>query len=489
MSDHHLPSDVHRWPDDPYELLGVQFGVLPRDLKRAYTRLIRTYKPEQSPDEFRLIREAYEKVLKHIEWFGNREPAPAQSTDEENRPDSEPKTESETSLDESPLPEFEHAPSIEQELIDLWEQATSGDEWSAYGKLVRLHDMHPGHVDICLRLYWLLSISPHLDERRSPLDWLVAGLKESNLAGPLRELYRREIVAEPGEALSHRFTDLLTRHATPSTAADLLQWRWQAARKLVRGLDTVAQDVELFRSQWFEAGGLSLDIEESWVRLLFQAVDQLAWSHEAPHREALQRCLKEIHAHEHLHARMSGSFDRLDLLLEMSTSWQRLTDDRSARPVVLAMLLDLTPAMWNGGLPELRPVLLDCLEQIALNPSQAMHSFDFLVQKCSAALSLFGQLLGSFEQSLEPPVDPRPPELIVSLVERFLDMVNWRNYHANRGDFLTYILKEALSPQQMAESIEPRADLWVNQDTTLSRVILDDWPLRYVYRACWAYWA
>lgn len=488
MSDHNLPQDLRRWPDDPYELLGVQFGVMPRDLKRAYTRLIRTYKPEQSPDEFRLIREAYEKVLKHIEWFGSRETATVQPVEEEVHPTSEPDSDGETLREESPLPPFAQAPAIEQELLDLWEQAISGDEWSAYGKLVRLHDMHPGHVDICLRLYWLLSISPHLDERRSPLDWLMTGLKESNLAGPLRELYRREIIAEPGEALSHRFTDLLSRHARPGTAADLLQWRWQAARKLVRGLDTVAQDIELFRSQWFDAGGLSLDAEESWVRLLFLAVDQLAWSHEAPHREALQTCLKEIHSHDHLHTRMSGSFDRLDLLLEISTAWQRLTDDRSARPVVLAMLLDLTPAMWNSDLPELRSELLDCLEKIAVNPSQALQSFDFLVQKCSPALSLFGQLLGSFEQCLEPPVDPRPPEMIVSLVERFLDLVNWRNFHANRGDFLTFMLKEAISPQQMADSIESRADLWVNQDTTLSRLIQDDWSLRYVCRACRAYW-
>ena len=57
MSD--LPDDVRRWPSDPFKLLGVPRNVPPRDLKRAYTRLIRSYKPEHSPDEFRRIRAAH----------------------------------------------------------------------------------------------------------------------------------------------------------------------------------------------------------------------------------------------------------------------------------------------------------------------------------------------------------------------------------------------------------------------------------------------
>jgi hypothetical protein len=492
MSEPTLPEDVRRWPEDPYELLGVQFGVLPRDLKRAYTRLIRMYKPEQSPDQFRMIREAYEKILKHIEWFGSREVSIVEP-DDGDRAASETDSTVETRPAQSTLPPLQQGPAIERELVDLWEQACSGDERSAYGKLVQLHETHAGQVDICLRLYWLLSISPHLDDGRSPLDWLATGLKESNLAGPLRELYRREIIAEPEEALGRRFTELLQHHARPGTLADMLQWRWQAARKHVPGLDWAAQDIivqdlELFWPRMSTSSGLSIQEEESWVRLLLLAVDYLAWSHDAPHRETLERCLKEIHSLDHLHTRLSGSLDRLDLLLDLSTTWRRLTEDRSERPNVLEIILDLTPSIWNGDLPELRSLLLDCLEQIARNPLQALQSLDFLRQNCSGALSQFGQLLSSFEQSIEPPADPRSPEQILSLVERFLDMVNWRNYTTSRGEFLTFLLREAISPEQMAESLDSRADLWINQDATLARVIQEDWPLRYVYRSCRAYW-
>src|SRR5260370_450178 len=70
MSAHDLGPDLDGWPEDPYQLLGVSFGVLPRDLRRAYTRLIRTYKPEQFPEHFQRIRDAYETVLQYAEFFG-----------------------------------------------------------------------------------------------------------------------------------------------------------------------------------------------------------------------------------------------------------------------------------------------------------------------------------------------------------------------------------------------------------------------------------
>ena len=65
-----LPDDPARWPADPHELLGVPRDVNPRDLRRAYTKLIRAYKPEQFPEQFRRIRAAYEAALRLAEFFG-----------------------------------------------------------------------------------------------------------------------------------------------------------------------------------------------------------------------------------------------------------------------------------------------------------------------------------------------------------------------------------------------------------------------------------
>ena len=53
MSVPDLSPDPASWPQDPYRLMGVRPGVSPRDLKRAYHALIRRYKPEHAPEEFR----------------------------------------------------------------------------------------------------------------------------------------------------------------------------------------------------------------------------------------------------------------------------------------------------------------------------------------------------------------------------------------------------------------------------------------------------
>ena len=47
---------------DPYAVLGLQRGVTPHEVKRAYFALVREHSPEEHPDTFKLIRAAYEKL-------------------------------------------------------------------------------------------------------------------------------------------------------------------------------------------------------------------------------------------------------------------------------------------------------------------------------------------------------------------------------------------------------------------------------------------
>ena len=74
MSPHELPDDLASWPDDPFEVIGVERTVEKRDAHRAYIRLIKKYKPDHSPAQFQRIHEAYEQVKTTIamrEQFGD----------------------------------------------------------------------------------------------------------------------------------------------------------------------------------------------------------------------------------------------------------------------------------------------------------------------------------------------------------------------------------------------------------------------------------
>src|SRR6478752_3317379 len=69
MTPPELPDDPAEWPTDPFALPGVEPGASELDIKRAYTRLIRRFKPEHAPDQFRRIREAYEACLEGFRWL------------------------------------------------------------------------------------------------------------------------------------------------------------------------------------------------------------------------------------------------------------------------------------------------------------------------------------------------------------------------------------------------------------------------------------
>ncbi|TGN38848.1 J domain-containing protein [Marinobacter confluentis] len=52
---------------NPWQLLGVEPGSDRKTIKRAYTRLIKDVHPEERPDDFMQLREAYEWALKTLE--------------------------------------------------------------------------------------------------------------------------------------------------------------------------------------------------------------------------------------------------------------------------------------------------------------------------------------------------------------------------------------------------------------------------------------
>ena len=47
---------------DDYRTLGLEQGASQKEIKKAYFSLVRKYSPEESPEKFREIREAYERL-------------------------------------------------------------------------------------------------------------------------------------------------------------------------------------------------------------------------------------------------------------------------------------------------------------------------------------------------------------------------------------------------------------------------------------------
>lgn len=60
--------------NDPYVILNVKYYDSKKDIKRAYVKLIKKYKPEKFPKEFQKIRRAYEEILKYKKYSSPKNP-------------------------------------------------------------------------------------------------------------------------------------------------------------------------------------------------------------------------------------------------------------------------------------------------------------------------------------------------------------------------------------------------------------------------------
>lgn len=66
-------------PGRPAEFFGLEANADPDALKRAYTRLIRRFKPERHPQEFQRIRAAYEQLEAQLRYGDSQRATPEQS--------------------------------------------------------------------------------------------------------------------------------------------------------------------------------------------------------------------------------------------------------------------------------------------------------------------------------------------------------------------------------------------------------------------------
>jgi hypothetical protein len=509
MQDFPLPDDLGQWPEDPSELLGVSFGVTPRELRRAYNRLIRIYKPEQFPEQFRRIREAYEYLLRIAEWHTPHLEALDTKRDEQPRilpaprepPSSEDAAE-ETGETPQPVEEVREEgilpPSVKRhkdELDELWEEAISGRPAAAYERLAQLTQQYAGRVELYQRLYWLLTLWPDLDAHRAPADWLVQGLLATGLAGPLRELYCEVVADDPAEALQERYERLLDTQASAALLADVIEWRFQAAMRLQRW-DVLNTDLARLGRRF------GLGEEQLWLRLLFLLADGAAWSTDDPCAQLFAACRKEISRYEPLAPKMPHLFDRFDLLLETSAGWRKLSRSdgvlltiwrlvntplnapfiKFIRRRIPANMLRLLGVAWFRPFAEVRESLMEVVQAIAGSPQKWLRHFDEMRKRAPATLALFGELLDQLEAEREEEEGydrDKLKEIVLPFLSR-LNVAELSRYETARKRLLQFCINQHIAPEEMAE---------ISSYWTWSQRLMGDWPLRLVYRAYRLFWA
>ncbi len=434
-----LSEDPRHWPQDPFELLGVAVGSSETDIKRAYTRLIRRFKPEHFPDQFRLIREAYEAALEGLTWrrhFTSSVPPPpvvsefkptAAESSEARTTEPEP-ADTPAQAEREPL----HVPR--DAVAEAWNLATSGRASEAYSRLIELSRITPDDPNIALRLYWLIAVYPAVDAERTRHDWLFAALKRSRFTGESITLYRRELEVNPDEALTGPYRVLLDVATAPSLLLIVARSRLTTAGRN-RMWSVIDTDLGLLarRASEFDESG--------WLSYLVVAMGQLGFENPEP---AATRCRELIAGLRHLQLRESWAFDQIDEQEGMTRLMQRgVKLPKAAREVVRDL--------WAGQTGEWRRAMTRASEWVRENPSAALQQFDIAADDQDAVplLSIFNRLVTDLIQSGSA-VD-YPSGVIRGHVRLFLAQREF-NYSAMRGDLLRLLLNEAIGPEEVMQA-------------------------------------
>lgn len=458
MSEHSLPPDRASWPTDPYALLGVRPGVSPRDLRKAYLHLIRTYKPEHAPDEFRLIRGAYER-LKDL-----AEPTAPAELDDWSTPVASPSSE--------PDDEIWIEPSS-----DAWDQAIQGKLGEAYRELTLVAGGVSAPEEVYLQLYWLLDSSPELDPERLPVDWLVRGLLHHGpRAARLTALLTRQAALDPELVVGERVQPLLSSRVPPTLLPSVAASRWRAARVLGRW-KVISTDLASLRG-WLPR--LRADI---WSQLVIAAAMNLAWA-----QDAWQGRFKLLKAEAEELARNDFESGDDPALIEYSAraAWglDRLRDEHSFAPE----LHDLLRLTWDHPTPSARRHLMAHLADVAANPVDWFGHLDVLMNKASAALDMLMKLPDHLDIGNPSPRLPRDPAEVKAAVVEFLGSQQWWKYPSLRPHLLSFCLAEMISPAILAHVIRDESLYETPDARHLADLVTADWPLACVYRACEIIW-
>jgi hypothetical protein len=472
MNETHLPDDLSRWPTDPYAILGIQRGVAPRDLRRAYTKLIRVFKPERHPEHFRRIREAFDYVQKFAAFFVEETPAepvappPTGSTDPLKSEVASVTDEPVVVIRPSPVPARDSAE-------DLWARAVDGDALAANRGLTELVDRTPGRADLYARLYWLAVLFPDVDSNHSPVDWLCQGIEATGANQQLLSLLGSELGHNPGEASNPRWQRCLSRESNSDHVAALTYLRWQALCR-VGNWGHVRTELETVRKR------LRLDNEAAWLRLMCEIANWIAWGRTDSEAVALAADVRtEIRSLEHLALRHGYFFDQLDQLDALKESCAELHRVGDGSVDFLITLRD----GWALPFELVRERFEKVLRQISDDPHSWIELFDRIGPPALAALTHFDVLLSRYQAELGIAAEiPHPAAQLRRLAERALAR-DIRSAGLYRARIVRFCLDEAVSPADIGAAFDPSAGGPAERPDWV-RIVVGDFAIGCVCRAC-----
>ncbi len=510
-----LPEDLNQWPSSPWRILGVDRATNRRDLRAAYVKLIRRFKPEHHPEHYRRIREAYEHLRERSEAIDdpadhNYDPCAAGShpiPHVDNFPsDRGPRCDPAT---HPPRTVSEATPSHRESFESIWQQAYCGDTQQAYRKLITATERSSVELNVFAGLYWLLRRDRSLDSNRSPLDWIEQGLHRNARQDFLAELLIREVASGAQLDLVHWAKTFLSFDRRRSIR---LLRSWCEATVGLRRWDELWAGLNEIR------GSLSHEHSEEWFRLILLVLNHVSWERDEAAQKVRRACWDEVQSMTHWHLDFADQllwFDEYPLLADaikhvndVGERWVSLIREAvragwSIEPIAsreqalpeglesFAAEVARDPVAAMRKFDTIARTPIRHAAEVARDPVAAMRKFDTTARTPIRQPNLpggqvnYGIVLLTFLNHLFGGGEPSEPSNTSNSqarrIREFIDKIGPTKYCDLRLDLLSFCVEEVVRPSEILSVLHCSRTLnFDGTDTLISESLAGDASLRLV---------
>lgn len=478
-----LPENLEDWPESPYEILGVSHENSEREVRSAYVKLIKIFKPEKFPEHFRRIRDAYDRISQYLKLNSRADDGQREILNlgnglqvSINFDDEKPETRPITSHAE--VEEFEIASARPEQIRTIYEELKHRSEID-----------QADHSDY-LQMHWMTYCFPEFDDHRTAFQWLMTGLKKLGLDTRLVQVLKSRIELEPTLILDQAVTDLLMSQPNSFLLTTLADLRWSIAVKS-NHLDLIKSDLKSLRPVVLEGQ----HDPHGWIRLTAKAIECLGWSQEKT-ETLCKRLHDEIDQLQEFQFEVDSELDRLEFVTHLQKMWAHM---RNSRVRLIQETGSLIPATWShrfGEIPaaELDNVIIDWSEKVLERATYPIRQFDDLANMSLGNFdgsAVLRYLLNFFENRFSLRMQRRQPDKNMKYrIQSFLGRCESITYSELRMRILEFCCDEWVEPYELMAFIaqEPQFEAVCNEYGLLQS-LADDLSLQLVFRAHQTFWS
>ena len=433
-----LPDDLSQWPDDNWELFGLDSNASYDELRKAYSKLIKLFRPETRPDHFQRIQRAFETLRDLIQSKENGNPNERQNADSENNEEIQSRRSKRQKAFLSALynqyiykADWDGARKFLENAIEQAQSEEKTDEFSDLDELPYLY------------MFWLqyALCPPDKDVFPDIIKYLIMGEnahQDEDMSLSIKTLF---FFLERKE-LSHKDSiyDYTMSHLDFPAILLLVNIRWLNLRfeEEFDDVDVILSDLETLKKRFKSQN------PKAWIRINIEAIEHLLWVKSPKTQKAIGDCIEEITQFPEYSDYYDEKLDSLDRLEETIESVKKIPD---ILPVNINLIHTILLMSGNTVFTRYRRLVLKFASELADDVLLAFMVFDYLNMYHPLVTSrLFSPLQQMFLSRHEK--NELTQEQIDSIVKKLLQI--WEshehNYNACRLPYLKFFLEETLDP-------------------------------------------